>query len=121
MKKHITYCNQCDNCKVYPDPDFDDWFCHDDVKIVCNVNNMTMASACRPYEINSFKVPKNCPLMNKMEEKPIKNTNDLIRKFMKDNNLEEMHIGAFILEEYNSVCINKNDIDKINNIINFNK
>ena len=68
MKKHITYCNQCDNCKVYPDPDFDDWFCHDDIKIVCNVNNMTMASACRPYEINSFKVPKNCPLMNKMEE-----------------------------------------------------
>lgn len=46
MKKHITYCNQCDNCKVYPDPDFDDWFCHDDIKIVCNVNNMTMASAC---------------------------------------------------------------------------
>lgn len=56
-----------------------------------------------------------------MEEKPIKNANDLIRKFMKDNNLEEMHIGAFILEEYNSVCINKDDIDKINNIINFNK
>lgn len=40
---------------------------------------------------------------------------------MKDNNLEEMHIGAFILEEYNSVCINKDDIDKIYNIINFNK
>lgn len=59
--------------------------------------------------------------MNKMEEKPVKNTNDLIRKFMKDNNLEEMHIGAFILEEYNSVCINKDDIDKIYNIINFNK
>lgn len=58
MKKHITYCNQCDNCKVYPDPDFDDWFCHDDIKIVCNVNNMTMASAYS-YGGVAFAVAKN--------------------------------------------------------------
>ncbi len=58
----INLCQDCPNCKILPDPDPDDWFCDDDVKIFCTKLNKTIASSLRPYEVKDIKIPEECPL-----------------------------------------------------------
>jgi hypothetical protein len=62
----INNCTECPHHKVLPDPDPDDWFCDDDVKVVCTLTERkanTITSACRPYnKKKESEVPEWCPL-----------------------------------------------------------
>lgn len=54
MKKNkarivIENCMDCPNHKVLPDPDPDDWFNDDDIKVVCAAVSKDITVACRPY------------------------------------------------------------------------
>ena len=58
-------CIDCPFHKVLADPDPHDWFCDDDVKVVCTKtrNNKTITSACRPYNTRKeSETPYWCPL-----------------------------------------------------------
>ncbi len=60
---HISNCVDCPNHEVLPDPDPDDWFCDDDVKVVCRRVNRNITVACRPYNTRKeCEVPDWCPL-----------------------------------------------------------
>lgn len=60
---NLTNCTRCPNHRVLPDPDPNDWFCDDDVKVVCTVADRNITSACRPYRIeHESTVPDWCPL-----------------------------------------------------------
>jgi len=62
---NITNCTQCPHHKVLPDPDPLDWFCDDDVKVVCLLfpEERQITCACRPYQVEKeCSVPKWCPL-----------------------------------------------------------
>lgn len=64
----IENCHQCQFHKVENDPDPDDWFNDDDVKVVCTKkHNKTITSACRPYNIKKecAGIPNWCPLLKK--------------------------------------------------------
>ena len=41
-------CIDCPAHRVLPDPDLDDWFCDDDVKVVCGHAKRNVTAACRP-------------------------------------------------------------------------
>ena len=61
----ITNCIDCPFHKVLMDPDPDDWFCYDDVKVVCTKAEprKEITVACKPYNIRKESaVPKWCPL-----------------------------------------------------------
>lgn len=57
--------NNCIDCKLHQilsDPDPDDWFCDDDVKVVCTFNHRLITQACRPHHIREeCKIPEWCP------------------------------------------------------------
>ncbi len=57
-------CIDCDEHEVLPDPDPDDWFCDDDVKVICKAhNNKIITQACRPHHIrNECNTPDWCPM-----------------------------------------------------------
>jgi len=56
-------CLDCPYHKVLPDPDPDDWFCDDDVKVVCVLAGCEVTSSCRPYKTREeSEVPRWCPL-----------------------------------------------------------
>jgi hypothetical protein len=63
-------CTECIHHQVLPDPDPDDWFCDDDVKVVClkmpipeSPNHRAITVACRPYNIDKeCGTPGWCPL-----------------------------------------------------------
>ena len=59
-----AHCTSCEHHQVRPDPDPDDWFCDDDVKVVCRAAaNKVVTSACRPYNVErESKRPTWCPL-----------------------------------------------------------
>ena len=63
----IENCIDCSNHVVLPDPDPNDWFCDDDVKVVCRhekAMNRQITCACRPYNTrNECDVPLWCPLL----------------------------------------------------------
>ena len=64
----IENCHECQFKKVEIDPDPDDWFNDDDVKVVCTKKrNKVITSACRPYNIKKecVGVPDWCPLLKK--------------------------------------------------------
>ena len=64
----IENCYECQFRTVESDPDPDDWFCDDDVKVVCSKNNdKVITSACRPYNIQKEckGIPDWCPLLKK--------------------------------------------------------
>lgn len=72
MEKKITI-NNCIDCpfhKVLEDPDPNDWFNDDDVKVVCTKKrNKNITTACRPYNLRKeSEIPDWCPLEN--ESKP---------------------------------------------------
>lgn len=54
---------------VLPDPDPYDWFCDDDVKVVCALNRKEITVGCRPHHIREeCKAPKWCPIRVESEE-----------------------------------------------------
>jgi len=58
----INNCIDCTSHQVLPDPDPFDWFCDDDVKVVCNINKKQITYACRPYNIRKeCDIPNWCP------------------------------------------------------------
>lgn len=72
MKATITItipdnCTKCQFHEVQRDPDPYDWFCDDDVKVVCKKTkraNNEITVACRPYNIRRESArPKWCPLL----------------------------------------------------------
>ena len=58
----VDYCDQCPFHKVLPDPDPDDWFNDDDVKIVCVKENKNIDVALRPHHVKNTEIPDWCPL-----------------------------------------------------------
>lgn len=59
-------CINCPSHEVLPDPDPYDWFCDDDVKVVCKENGKNITVACRPYRTEKeCEIPKWCPKTNK--------------------------------------------------------
>lgn len=66
-------CAICAHAKIYADPDPDDWFCDDDVKVICDavstningepINKNVITCACRPYNIvtECSRIPDWCP------------------------------------------------------------
>ena len=63
----INNCSECPHHEVLPDPDPDDWFNDDDVKVVCKKTKRkdnVITTACRPYNIKKeTDIPKWCPLL----------------------------------------------------------
>lgn len=60
----INSCMECPFHRVLPDPDPHDWFCNDDVKVVCSKLNKAITVACRPYNMErETPVPSWCPLL----------------------------------------------------------
>jgi len=56
-------CIDCPNHRVLPDPDPNDWFCDDDKKVICNLNEKEITVACRPYNLRKeCETPEWCPL-----------------------------------------------------------
>jgi hypothetical protein len=61
-KLQMKSCVECASHKVELDPDPFDWFCDDDVKVVCTTKNKVVTAGCRPYNIKRDAiVPKWCP------------------------------------------------------------
>lgn len=62
-KATISNCTECTAHEVLPDPDPNDWFCDDDVKVVCTLKeNKVITCACRPHHIKKeCPIPKWCP------------------------------------------------------------
>lgn len=65
MARPIKKCTKCPEHQILSDPDLFDWFCDDDVKVVCKAtkrkkNEVTVA--CRPYNVDKeCPIPKWCP------------------------------------------------------------
>ena len=68
----INNCTECPAHKVLPDPDPNDWFNVDDVKVVCTrKDDKSITVACRPHRIEKeCSIPHWCPisLVNKEKE-----------------------------------------------------
>jgi Fe-S-cluster containining protein len=64
--KEITSKKTCIDCpshEVLSDPDPYDWFCDDDVNVVCKKNGKNITVACRPYQIRKeCEIPEWCPI-----------------------------------------------------------
>lgn len=59
----IKNCTDCPFHQVMPDPDPNDWFCDDDVKVLCKKSNRLITSACRPYNVKKeCDIPEWCEL-----------------------------------------------------------
>jgi hypothetical protein len=55
-------CTECFEHEVLPDPDPNDWFCDDDVKVLCTVTKRFVTTTCRPYNIKKeCGTPDWCP------------------------------------------------------------
>lgn len=60
-------CIDCKDHEILPDPDPHDWFCDDDVKVVCKIIKKNITVACRPYNTRKeCKIPKWCPKTMKL-------------------------------------------------------
>jgi len=60
----LNNCIDCPYHEVRADPDPDDWFCDDDVKVICKkANNRKITVACRPYNVRKeCEIPDWCPI-----------------------------------------------------------
>jgi len=78
----IKNCTECPHHEVVPDPDPHDWFCSDDMAVLCKLKKAgvkdtgshagqpwkfkAVSVSCRPYNIEKESaVPKWCPLRRK--------------------------------------------------------
>jgi len=58
-------CTECGEHVVLPDPDPNDWFNDDDVKVVCRITKREITVACKPYNIkDECEAPDWCPKKN---------------------------------------------------------
>jgi len=58
----INNCIDCMEHEILNDPDPYDWFCDDDVKVICKLNRRKITCACRPYNIRKeCDIPIWCP------------------------------------------------------------
>jgi len=55
----IKNCIDCSSHQILPDPDPNDWFCDDDVKVICAIGDREITCACRPYNVR-----KECSIPN---------------------------------------------------------
>ena len=65
MPMNYESCIDCPAHEVLPDPDPFDWFCDDDVKVICrHMDDKEITVACRPYHTRAetTPVPEWCPL-----------------------------------------------------------
>jgi len=63
---NINNCLDCPFHEVRRDPDPDDWFCIDDVKVVCLTGERNVTEGCRPYMTRKeSEIPDWCPLIPK--------------------------------------------------------
>lgn len=61
----IKNCLDCPHHNVLPDPDPDDWFNDDDMRVVCTKAQKDVTRACRPYNLEKESaIPNWCPLLN---------------------------------------------------------
>lgn len=75
----INYCEECPHHQIIADTDPHDWFCDDDVAIVCKLTRnenqdknsqyqsdrscyKIIQCAMRPYLVKKIKIPDWCPL-----------------------------------------------------------
>lgn len=60
-------CTECPHHEIQSDPDPEDWFCDDDVKVYCKVAKKHATTGCRPYNAKkeTAPVPTWCPLKKK--------------------------------------------------------
>ena len=69
----LSNCIDCPHHQVLSDPDPDDWFCSDDVKVICEIGpkgKSEITVACRPYNIRKeSKIPDWCPIKTKKDER----------------------------------------------------
>lgn len=64
MNIKIKNCIDCNAHKILTDPDPTDWFCDDDVKVICTASkdNKSITCACRPHRVRQeSEIPKWCP------------------------------------------------------------
>ena len=62
MEININNCVDCTSHLVLRDPDPYDWFCDNDVKVICQVNKKQITCACRPHNIRKeCNIPEWCP------------------------------------------------------------
>jgi len=62
-------CLDCAFHKILHDPDPDDWFCDDDMKIHCTKEEKDVMVSIRPYNLRKEgSSPKWCPLKNNQEK-----------------------------------------------------
>ena len=60
------YCDQCEACKLFPDPDPDDWFRDGDMKAVClKLNAVIRGSLETPGECIHIRKPLYCPKLGR--------------------------------------------------------
>lgn len=62
VERVIERCTECPHHRVDPDPDPHDWFCSDDVKLVCSRAARTITRGERPYRLGKVEIPSWCPL-----------------------------------------------------------
>lgn len=56
-------CMDCAFHQVLPDHNPSDWFCDDDVKVMCHKNRQLVTVACRPHHLRDECTPPGwCPL-----------------------------------------------------------
>lgn len=69
IKANITNCIDCPSHEVRPDPDPDDSFCDDDIKVVCNSCKKNITVACRPHHLrDECEISEWCPKRNPMRQ-----------------------------------------------------
>jgi hypothetical protein len=63
VKVKMNSCIDCGWHDILPDPDPDDWFCDDDVKVICKKTGQVIIFGCRPHHVRSeCKIPMDCPI-----------------------------------------------------------
>jgi len=69
----VSNCTECPEHKVLSDPDPYDWFCDDDVKVVCKAkNDKVITCGCRPHHTKKeCNVPSWCPRKPKIKKENI--------------------------------------------------
>lgn len=66
MEIKINNCMDCSMHRVQADPDPDDWFCDDDIKVICKICGLEITVACRPHELRKeCDIPEWCPILNR--------------------------------------------------------
>lgn len=64
LSETINKCYKCSNCRESRDPDPNDWFCQDDLQLICAAKNDKIIEGClRPYEVKDVEIPDWCPLI----------------------------------------------------------